>query len=116
MSNERYTRSDRRRIPNQTAPGQTPRTYDNTGNHRVHMGTASSDPNYLPPTKNKNNPRIHQPRNRMTTLKYDRYLEAPRSKRSIFTAQQDRTRHRLHLILVFALIVVIVALIILFVL
>lgn len=77
--------------------------------HRVHMGTASSDPNYLPPTDNKNNPRIHQPRNRMTTLRYDRYLETPRSGRSIFTSRQERSRHRTRVLLLVAAIAILAA-------
>lgn len=88
---------------------------------RKHMGTASSDPEYLPPTRGRSRRREHDagegPKPGSTgsltpctgSLHYDRYLQLPNPGKSIFTSRQDRRRRRAQLALA-ALIVLSVAL------
>lgn len=96
-------------------------TLDQQRSGRRHMGTASSDPEYLPQTEFQKR-KAQDPDARVTpirdataprrsgTVNYDRYLQTPKPRRSIFTSQQAR-KHQAHVrLLVAALIVVLVAL------
>lgn len=107
------------------------------GGQRKHMGTATSDPDYLTPTGFEHNGRQalnaymsakHQQKrgaqrgdeslkkanrngkpSKPGQLHYDRYLSTPKPGRSIFISQHDRKRKRLKT-LIAILIVLIIAL------
>ena len=95
VTRERYTTLD-----------QTPR--------RRHMGTATSDPVYMPPLE----PDRHRPHGagapERSSLHYDRYLQTPKPGRSIFMSAQDRSRRRLKHLLLVLLVVVLVLLVVWF--
>lgn len=82
---------------------------------RKHMGVATSDPQYLQPTgraadtrQGPAHPRHKNPGDgEPQVLHYDRYLSTPSSRKTIFTARQDRSRKRVKALLVIALIAVI---------
>lgn len=73
--------------------------------HRRHMGVASSDPQYLPPTEpnaarpTPSRPQVTAPAHRRSEqrapLHYDRYLQTPKPGKSIFTGRHDRSRRRM---------------------
>lgn len=90
--------------PRQSAAGAT-RTP--SGGGRRHMGTATSDPQYLP-QNGPAHPRRSQPGDPSQHLHYDRYLQTPTSKKTIFTARQERSRRRTLLAVVLILIVAVV--------
>ena len=76
-------------------------TVDQATSQRKHMGVASNDPDYLPRTGPKVNPRPSEPPRQAAgqkkgTLNYDRYLEMPKSGKSIFTSRQRRRQKRIH--------------------
>lgn len=88
------------------APGHAPQ-----GGARKHMGVATSDPQYLEPVAGvpgaigpahprHKNPGDGEPQ----TLHYDRYLSTPDSRKTIFTARQERSRKRTHALLVITLV------------
>lgn len=100
---------------------------------RQHMGTATSDPEYLPQTdfqmrrdQRQNGgegqmapqrPRQEHAGSPKQSLHYERYLQTPKPGKSIFTSRQDRQRRRTHRVLaVLILLAVIVALVWFFVL
>ncbi len=94
--------------PRQSAAG-TPRTPGAPG--RRHMGTATSDPQYLP-QNGPAHPRRSQPGDpSQQHLHYDRYLQTPTSKKTIFTARQERSRRRTLLAVVLILIVAVALLV-----
>lgn len=74
---------------------------------RKHMGTATSDPSYLPRTPQEGRRRSVEPPapgstgslRRRSSLHYARYLLTPQSGKAIFTSRQDRRRRRTHLAL-----------------
>lgn len=88
---------------------------------RRHMGTASSDPEYLPQTEFQRQ-QAADPDARQTpirdakapqrsgTLHYDRYLQTPKARKSIFASQQARRQQRTRTALVILLVAVIVVL------
>ena len=102
--------------------GREPQTHEFTrpARPRKHMGVASSDPEYLPQTGSPGRVPPSSPTLRIranerngsgrggTTkrtgnqgqLHYDRYLQAPKKGRSIFTSQQDRQRRRVQVLLI----------------
>lgn len=69
---------------------------------RRHMGTATSDPQYLPPTDRRGQRPASAaggagPRGtgeRRAQLHYERYLETPKPGKSIFTSRYERSRRR----------------------
>lgn len=78
---------------------------------RRHMGTASSDPEYLPPARVRGRDRAGEGgegpapgstdslNRRSGSLHYDRYLQLPNSGKAIFTSRQNRRRRRTHVAL-----------------
>lgn len=78
---------------------------------RKHMGTASSDPEYLPQVRGRGSDRAVRagetditgstgsPSRRPGPLHYDRYLQLPDSGKSIFTSRHNRHRRRTHVAL-----------------
>lgn len=74
---------------------------------RRYMGTASSDPEYLPQTPGQEHGAgeippsspIGSSSRRAEPLHYDRYLQLPNSGKAIFTSRQHRRRRRTHLAL-----------------
>lgn len=92
---------------------------------RKHMGVATSDPQYLQPTGRPQgvpNGPAH-PRHKMPgdgepqVLHSDRYLTMPSSRKSIFTARQNRARRRTRTLAALLVVVIIAVIaIILFVL
>lgn len=81
-------------------------TLDAAPARRRHMGVATADPQYLPPTGQRGG-RVRGPRpangaagapagagDRRQQLHFERYLETPKPGRSIFTSQQHRSRQR----------------------
>lgn len=91
-------------------------TVDQARPGRRHMGVATSDPNYLKPANggriNRGNlhdtDRSAKPRN--GSLHYDRYLQTPKSGKSIFVSQQRRQRQRVQRFILIAAILLIVLL------
>lgn len=87
---------------------------------RKHMGTASSDPEYLPQTAFQKE-RAADPNARQTpirdarapqrsgTVRYDRYLQTPKPGRAIFSNPQTRRRQRQHLAIIVVLFIALVA-------
>lgn len=72
------------------------RTNPSAPTTRRHMGTATSDPTYLPPvTRGSGQGPTHPRSNQRAPLHYDRYLQSPKPGKSIFTARQDRSRRRI---------------------
>lgn len=93
-----------------TAPAATRR--------RRHMGTATSDPQYLPPTEHAHGTRRQAPRDASAPnaaprqeLHYERYLESPKPGKSIFTARQQRSRRTRLMIALILLVIVLAALV-----
>lgn len=91
-------------------PGQVPQQAAPRPGRR-HMGVATADPQYLPPTGPAHPRRQPQPgeEGERPQLHYERYLQTPSGHKSIFISRQERERRRVH-ILVALLIVVLVAL------
>lgn len=90
---------------------------------RHHMGVATSDPQYLPPTGNEEREtRIRQPHGTRTgvptalpqkqggKLHYDRYLQTPKNSRSIFASRRERQRAHVKTVL-FVLIALVIVLV-----
>lgn len=104
-------------------------TLDAAPARRRHMGVATADPQYLPPTGQRGD-RARGPRpangsagapagsgDRRQQLHYERYLEMPKPGRSIFTSQQHRSRQRAkRMLAVLIVLAIILALVWLFVL
>ncbi len=78
---------------------------------RRHMGTATSDPEYLPRTEPGARRATAPEGAPHASLHYDRYLQTPKPGRSIFTSRHDRARRRTRLLLIALLVAVIVALV-----
>ncbi len=86
---------------------------------RRHMGTATSDPQYLPPVdgRTRRAPDAAQtPGQRQTDrrsqLHYERYLETPKPGKTIFTSRYERSRRRsMRAVIVVLLLAVIIALV-----
>ncbi len=83
-----------------------------TGQHtttpgRKHMGVATADPQYLPQSgpahPRRSNPGDTGQRQR---LHYERYLQTPGSKKSIFVARQERARRHAIVVAIIALVLV----------
>lgn len=104
-------------------PGAQRPARDGSG-RRLHMGVATSDPQYLStvdpirtghPTDAKSDaPRrpAHPRGEKRAPLHYDRYLETPKPGKSIFSARHERARRRTrNLIVTVALIALIIALV-----
>lgn len=74
---------------------------------RKHMGTATSDPDYLPPVTHDASAREQEPtvrpvrQHRGQPVNYARYLEVPKSKNVIFT-RRERAQRRTHLLIALA--------------
>lgn len=74
------------------------------GGTRRHMGVATSDPTYLPPTQaaaaqpsqplRTVNAPAHPRSGKQQLTHSSRYLETPKSGRSIFTSQRERQKKR----------------------
>ena len=79
---------------------------------RKHMGTATSDPDYLPPVTRDASAREQEPtvrparQPREQSVNYARYLEVPRSTKAIFT-RRERAQRRAHLLIGLAIAVII---------
>ncbi|WP_346674417.1 hypothetical protein [Enorma phocaeensis] len=78
---------------------------------RRHMGVATADPQYLPPTGPAHPRRTPQPGEERPRLHYERYLQGPSGRKSIFTSRQERERRRLHLLVALLVILAIVGLV-----
>ena len=78
---------------------------------RKHMGVATADPQYLP-QNGPAHPRRTDPGdpNQHQRLHYERYLQTPRSKKSIFIARQERARRHAVIVVVAIVVLVILAL------
>ena len=114
---------DNRGRMDETAPN-APRPARDGSSRRLHMGVATSDPQYLPVTEPRRARRAeanapeaprrpaHPRGEKRAPLHYDRYLETPKPGKSIFSARHERARRRTrHLIAGIALIAVAIALI-----
>lgn len=92
------------------------------GSGRLHMGTATSDPEYLPSVPNGNDAMgpAHplSPSNGRRQITHSaRYLQTPKPGKSIFTSQAERARKRNHhLILALVVLVIVVAVVAFFIL
>ena len=75
---------------------------------RVHMGVATNDPQYLP-KNGPAHPRRSKPGERQQ-LHYDRYLQTPNSKKSIFVARQERARRHAVIVIVAIAVLAVLAL------
>lgn len=77
---------------------------------RKHMGVATADPQYLP-QNGPAHPRRSNPAdpNYRQQLHYERYLQTPGSKKSIFVARQERARR--HTLIAVIIVVVLFALV-----
>lgn len=95
-------------------------TLEQARGNRRHMGTATSDPDYLTPVNNGARGRAKAPvaTGQQKTLHYERYLQTPKGGKSIFVSRQERARKRNRRILIglVALIVVVVVILVVFVL
>lgn len=81
---------------------------------RKHMGTATSDPQYLSPTEYENSRRLsHSEGSRRSAgngaMHYERYLQTPKPGKSIFTSRRDRARKRNRRLIFVAVIVIVAA-------
>lgn len=82
---------------------------------RKHMGVATSDPQYLQPANRAQGTPTGpaHPRHKMPgdgepqVLHSSRYLSTPSSRKSIFTARQDRARKRTRVLLIVAVLMII---------
>lgn len=93
-------------------------TLEQQRNGRRHMGTATSDPEYLPQTEFQKR-QAADPNARATpirdataprrsgTVNYDRYLQTPKQRKSIFTSRQAR-QHQMHVRMLAALLVILI--------
>lgn len=101
----------------ETAVGPRDRPQPYRQRARKHMGTATSDPEYLPQTEfqrqcaadpDARQTPIRDARapQRSKTLRYDRYLQTPRPGRSIFTSPQARRQRHARIIVLIALIAI----------
>ena len=85
---------------------------------RRNMGVASNDPDYLPRTPgpardgSEAPTKVRQPKTSASAFTYDRYLQTPKSGKSIFTSRQRRRQKRLHRVVAVAAVAAVVALII----
>lgn len=82
---------------------------------RRHMGTATSDPQYLPPIEQARDgvrgpAHIPTPVDQRAPLHYDRYIEKPKHGKTIFTSRHERSRRRMRAVLIVLLVIVIAAL------
>ena len=82
---------------------------------RRHMGTATSDPQYLPPIEQTRDgvrgpAHIPAPPDQRAPLHYDRYIEKPKQGKTIFTSRYERSRRRTRAVLLVLLVIVVVAL------
>ena len=82
------------------------------------MGTATSDPQYLPPIDPARGARRQAPRDSSAPdaaprqeLHFERYLESPKPGKSIFTARQQRSRRTRLMVALILLAVVLAALV-----
>ena len=103
-----------RPLPGEMAPGAAPAAT----RRRRHMGTATSDPQYLPPTDSARGTRRQAPRDPSAPdaaprqeLHFERYLESPKPGKSIFTARQQRSRRTRLMVALILLAVVLAALV-----
>lgn len=103
--------------------GERPRVDQRAGTpspHRLHMGVATSDPQYLPVTEPaRRAPRgaapgtapqgpAHPVSEQRAPLHYDRYLQTPKRGRAIFSSRQERARRRTRVLLALLVLAVII--------
>ena len=86
---------------------------DTPSPHRLHMGVATSDPQYLPATgQSAGRPAPHAPAHPVSEhrapLHYDRYLETPKPRRAIFSTHRERSRRRTRAVILFLAVVALV--------
>ncbi|MCI5784600.1 hypothetical protein ACTQY8_04630 [Collinsella bouchesdurhonensis] len=89
-------------------------TLEQARGDRKHMGTATSDPQYLSPTGYEKSGHLSPNASRerdggRATVHYERYLQTPKPGKSIFISRQERARKRNRRLLLAAIIVVVVA-------
>lgn len=98
--------------PNSSAPFDTP--------GRRHMGTATSDPNYLPPVSGGRGGRdgvrgpahVPTPVDQRAPLHYDRYIEKPKHSKTIFTSRYERSRRNRRILLLLAILAIVAVVIV----
>ena len=89
-------------------------TLDQARGGRKHMGTATSDPQYLSPTGYEKNGRFSPNEakgrdNGRSAVHDERYLQTPKPGKSIFISRQERARKRNRRLILAAIIVVVLA-------
>ncbi|MDM8302284.1 hypothetical protein [Collinsella tanakaei] len=98
--------------PDSTASGARQPFVPRSHRPRKHMGTATSDPDYLPPVTHgvsvrEQGPSVQPARQHHgQPVNYARYLEVPKSKSVIFT-RRERAQRRTHLLIALAVAVII---------
>ncbi|MBY4797832.1 hypothetical protein K6V98_05635 [Collinsella sp. AGMB00827] len=78
------------------------RSLDAKRPHRRHMGTASSDAEYIehqPHRNSRSYGHTDEHHHRVSTIHSGRYLQTPSSGKTIFTARHDRWRRRTTLLI-----------------
>lgn len=89
-------------------------TLEQAPSRRRHMGTATSDPDYLSSEAGENVPGLSGTGSLppLRDLHYERYLETPKPGKSIFTSRRERKQRRAHLIiLIIALLALVLAIV-----
>ena len=89
-------------------------TLDQARGSRKHMGTATSDPQYLSPTgyekSGRFSPSVDGERDKgRSAVHYERYMQTPKPGKSIFISRQERARKRNRRLILAAIIVVVLA-------
>ena len=85
---------------------------------RRNMGVASNDPDYLPRTPDPSRgatdapTKVKQPKTSASAFNYDRYLQTPKSGKSIFTSRQRRRKKRIHQAAIVAAVAAVIAIVI----
>ena len=89
-------------------------TLEQARGSRKHMGTATSDPQYLSPTGYEKNGRFSpgdagERTKGRGAMHYERYLQTPKPGKSIFISRQERARKRNRRLILAAVIIVVAA-------